>query len=84
MKTKVVFEFNTVDALHAFDREVYIKGKFHKKQWSVPTIMKMPNGRYAIEYCVGRITAMKLTKEREHFGTVKELMYKNIKVESLV
>lgn len=84
MKTKVVFEFDNIDALHAFDREVYINGKYHKRQWGVPTIMKIKNDRYAIEYCVGRVAAVRLTKEREHFRIDKELMYKSIKIESLV
>jgi len=84
MKTKVTFGFTSIDAMNAFDRDVYIKGKFHKKQWAIPTIRKMGNGLYEIEYCVSRKAATKLAKEREKFGGVKELMYKNIKIESLI
>ena len=84
MKTKVVFEFDNIDALRAFDRDIYVEKKFHKKQWNVPTIMKLENGRYAIEYCVSINSALKLTKKRKAYKNSKELLYKSIKIESLV
>lgn len=83
MKTKIVLAFAGISELNGFDQEVYIGKRFYKKEWSCPTIMKTGKG-YEIEYCVTRGAARKLMRERENYGVNKELMYKSIKVESLI
>lgn len=76
MKMKVAFEFDSIEELIAFNRDIYIKEGYHKRQWDIPTQVKI-NGRYAIKYCVGYVDKMKLIKAREYFRVYD-------KIESLV
>lgn len=84
MKTTHIFQFHSISELVGFDREIYIKKGYHKKQWAIPTIMKEANDRYLIEYYVDGKTRRRLIKEFKEFWKSRAMLYKKYTVESLV
>ena len=83
MKTKVTFAFNSIDSLNEFDREIYVRENYYKKQWAIPTIEKISDDRYEIEYCIGRKAAKNLERRNNTFYIFTMLFLKNNKVGSL-